>query len=185
MKKIFIFILLVTFVACSDKKVVQKVTFTGETQGTYYAITYFESKGRDLQPQIDSILRAFDQSVSLWVPSSIISRVNENDSLVKPDDWFISLFNLSIEVSDKTGGAFDCTVGPLVNAWGFGFRNRENMNQKIVDSLLQFIGYRNIALVDGKVTKKDPRMQLDFNAIAQGYAVDVLGKYLESEGIVN
>lgn len=175
------FVLIILFTGCS--KLYQKMTINGQTQGTYYAITYFDYEGRNFRPDIDSILAAFDRSVSLWNPRSIITRVNNNDPSVVPDDWFIDLFNKSKEVSRITSGAFDMTVGPLVNAWGFGFENRLTMDSLKVDSLLQFIGYQQVDIENGSVIKKDPRIRIDFNAIAQGYAVDLLALFLKSQHI--
>ncbi len=118
---------LIILLSCTTEQ--KKVMFQGQTQGTYYAVTYFDAKGRNFQPQVDSILKAFDLSVSMWVPESIISRVNMGDSLVQPDDWFVDIFNRSVEIAANTDGAFDFTVGPLVNAWGFGFKGKMKMDQ--------------------------------------------------------
>lgn len=161
----------------------QKVMFQGQTQGTYYAVAYYDSKGRNFQPQIDSILRAFDLSVSMWEPASVISRVNNDDPLAVPDEWFIDIFRKAEQVASKTNGAFDFTVGPLVNAWGFGFKGKMKMDRDKVDSLLRFVDYRKVSLdTENRVVKPDG-VRFDFNAIAQGYAVDVLGSFLESQGI--
>jgi FAD:protein FMN transferase len=173
----------ITLFSCNHPE--KKVMFQGQTQGTYYAITYFDKQERNFQPQVDSILKAFDLSVSMWVPESIISRINHDDSLVQPDEWFIDIFKRSREISESTGGAFDVTVGPLVNAWGFGFKGKMKMDQAKVDSLRQLVDYRNVRLEDGKIIKDNKGIQLDFNAIAQGYAVDVIGKFLASKGIRN
>ena len=159
--------------------------FQGQTQGTYYAVTYFDTEARNFQPQVDSILKAFDLSVSMWVPESIISRINGGDSLVQPDKWFIDIFKRSEEIAAKTGGAFDCTVGPLVNAWGFGFKGKMKMDSVMVDSLKRLVDFKTVRLEDGKIVKENKNIQLDFNAIAQGYAVDVLGDFLASNGIRN
>lgn len=169
--------------ACTTTE--KKVMFQGQTQGTYYAVTYFDARERNFQPQIDSILKKFDLSVSMWVPESIISRINRGDSLVRPDDWFIDIFNRSYAISEKTGGAFDCTVGPLVNAWGFGFKGKMKMDSAKVDSLRQLVDYRRVRLYDGKIIKDKDNIQFDFNAIAQGYAVDVIGNFLADQGIRN
>jgi thiamine biosynthesis lipoprotein len=163
----------------------KKVMFQGQTQGTYYAVTYFDVKGRNFQPQVDSILKAFDLSVSMWVPGSIISRMNRGDSLVMPDEWFTDIFKRSEVIATKTEGAFDFTVGPLVNAWGFGFNGRMKMDSAKVDSLKAFVDYRTVRLENGKIVKKRKEIQFDFNAIAQGYAVDVLGEFLAERGIKN
>jgi thiamine biosynthesis lipoprotein len=172
-----------SLISCSPAE--KKVMFQGQTQGTYYAVTYFDTEGRNFQEQIDSILRAFDLSVSMWVPESIISRINGGDSLVQPDDWFIDIFKRSQEIAAKTGGAFDCTVGPLVDAWGFGFKGKIKMDQAKVDSLLQYVDYRKVELDDRSRIIKPDGIRFDFNAIAQGYAVDVLGNYLALQGIRN
>jgi len=171
--------------SCSPNKQIKPIHLKGEAQGTYYNMVYYDSLHRDLHPQVDSILKAFDRSVSLWLPNSVLSRVNRNDTTVVLDDHFIGNFKDSQEVSKATDGAFDMTVGPLVEAWGFGFESREKVGKRIVDSLLPLVGYQKIKLVDGKVIKADPRMQIDFNGIAQGYSDDVVGRFFDSLGIHN
>ena len=178
---ILVYISLITFSSCKTEP--KKVMFGGETQGTYYAITYFDAKARNFQTQVDSLLHAFDLSVSMWVPESIISRINNGDSTVLPDEWFIDIYRKARQVSEKTGGAFDYTIGPLVNAWGFGFKNKMPLDSAKVDSLKRLVDYRAVRLEDGKIVKEKAGIQFDFNAIAQGYAVDVLGKYLSEQGI--
>ena len=173
---------LILFVAVSCSKQ-EKIEFTGEAQGTYYAVTYFDTEGRNFQPEIDSLLQAFDQVASMWVENSMLSRVNREDTTVKLNDTFIRIFERSVEVAEMTDGAFDYTVGPLINAWGFGFQNKMKMDQHIVDSILNFVGYEKVKIANGKVIKSDPRIQFDFNAIAQGYSVDLLADFLRSKDI--
>ncbi len=172
-------------VSCKSDHAIQPIHLQGEAQGTYYNMVYYDSLHRNLHRQVDSILKAFDQSVSLWVPTSVISRVNRNDTTVVLDGYFVGNFKDSQKVSKATNGAFDMTVGPLVEAWGFGFESREKVGKKIVDSLLPLVGYQKIKLENGKVIKADPRMQIDFNGIAQGYSDDVIGKFFDSLGIHN
>lgn len=172
-------------VSCSHKKEIKPVHLQGEAQGTYYNMVYYDSLQRNLHPQVDSILKAFDRSVSLWVPASVLSRVNRNDTTVVLDKNFIGNFRYSQQVSRATNGAFDMTVGPLVEAWGFGFESREKVGKRIVDSLLPLVGWQKIKIVNGKVVKADPRMQIDFNGIAQGYSDDVVGAFFDSLGIHN
>jgi FAD:protein FMN transferase len=174
-------LLALTISSCTAEK--KKVMFQGETQGTYYAITYFDVNGRNFQPQIDSILHAFDLSVSMWNPQSILSRINKGDSLAMPDAWFTDIFNRAQDISERSNGAFDITVGPLVNAWGFGFKGRMKMDQAKVDSLLKLVDYKTVRLENGRIKMGKKDQQLDFNAIAQGYSVDVVSKYLTSMGI--
>lgn len=173
----------VLFLSCQSKKELIFTNFGGETQGTYYAISYYSIDSINLQAKIDSLLHRFDSSLSTYKPNSIISRMNQNDTTAIADETILTVWNKSMEISELSGGAFDITVGPLVNAWGFGFTDRIKVDQHCVDSLLPLIGYKKVELVNGKVKKDDPRMRFDFNAIAQGYAVDVVGKFLESKGI--
>ena len=151
----------------------EPVKFEGEAQGTTYHITYFDAKNRDFQTEIDSLLRDFDLSVSTYIPNSIISRINSNEKNVKVDKYFIRCFNKAKEVWKNTDGAFDPTVYPLVNAWGFGPGKKQKIEKAKIDSMLQFVGFDLIRLKGNTIIKKDPRVALDFNAFAQGYSVDV------------
>lgn len=170
--------------SCSNQNL-QKVKFAGEAQGTYYVVTYFDAEGRNLQLEIDSLLTAFDQVASMWVKESIISKINRNDlGKVKNQDFKI-LFEISKAVYSQSGGAFDPTVGPLVNAWGFGFTDRMEVDQQLVDSLLPLVGFKKVDLIGDNLSKADSRIQFDFNAIAQGYSVDLVGDLLESKGITD
>ena len=169
--------------SCRHRREPVLVKFAGETQGTYYAITYYADDSVSLQPSIDSLLHRFDSTASTYKPNSIISRLNNNDISARADHMFTTIFQKAMEVSEKTGGAFDITVGPLVSAWGFGLSNRMKMNQHIVDSLMPLVGYKKVKLDKGWLLKNDPRMRIDFNAIAQGYAVDVVAAFLDSKGI--
>lgn len=171
--------------SCETKKELKMYKMNGSAQGTYYAITYFSDSNENLQPEVDSLLKQFDRSVSAYVPTSVLSRLNNNDTTAVADEIFETVFNRSMEVSDLTGGNFDITVGPLVNAWGFGFSKRESMNQAKVDSLLPLVGYRKVKLLHGKLIKADSRMRVDFDAIAQGYSSDWLAQFFEKKGIHN
>ncbi len=155
----------------------------GFAQGTSYHISYYDLKDRFLKREIDSILHDFDLSVSTYNPKSIISRVNANEKKVELDRYFITCFNKAKEIWKNTDGAFDPTVYPLVNAWGFGPGKKEKIEPKKIDSILQFVGFNLIELKGNKIKKKDPRVALDFNAFAQGFSVDVIAEYLNSLGI--
>jgi thiamine biosynthesis lipoprotein len=186
MRKIFIFLfLVVALIACNHNESLKLVKFNGEAQGTYYAITYYDKSGTNYQIQFDSILDAFDHCASLWDTNSIISLVNKNDTSVILDEYFIDIFKKSMQVSEDTKGAFDVTVGQLVNAWGFGYTSRSKLDKQKVDSLLQFVGYKTVKLLNGKIVKENSDTHIDYNAIAQGYSTDVLSKFLESKGIHN
>ncbi len=176
---------LLFFVSCTEKKELKLYKMTGTAQGTYYAITYCADNNENLQPAVDSLFRQFDLSVSAYVPASVLSRLNNNDSTATADVIFETVFKKSMEVSSNTDGAFDITVGPLVNAWGFGFSKKATVDQAMVDSLLPLVGYRKVQLINGKLIKVDPRIRIDFDALAQGYSSDWLGRYFESKSINN
>ena len=162
----------------------QRIHFTGKAQGTYYAVTFYSERSLDLQPSVDSLLREFDLTASLWVPESLINRVNKNEDVPVNED-FRALFSISSEVSEASGGYFDITVGPLVRAWGFGVDQTPAIREGTLDSLMPLVNYRNVRIEGEKVRKTDPRIQLDFNAVAQGYSVDQVGALLESRGITD
>lgn len=186
MYKNCLFIGILFLLSCGQKKSdLQLVTFGGLAQGTTYAVTYYDSNAINYHSDVDSILQKIDLSLSWYQPNSIISRVNRNDTGVQLDHYFIDMIHKSLEISEMTNGAFDVTVGPLVRAWGFGLQNRELMNKQKVDSILQFVHYRYIQFDGKKIIKKDPRTTIDFNAIAQGYTVDVISEFLESNEIHN
>ena len=179
------FVFLLLLFSCTLDKDAIPVKLNGKAQGTYYSITYFDNENRDFQNEIDSILTSFDQSVSLWVPNSVLSRVNRNDTSVIIDQYFEDNFQLAKQVSEATNGAFDFTVAPLVKAWGFGFDDNKKVDKQIIDSLLLLVDYKNVELKNGKVKKSDSRITFDFNAIAQGFSVDVISAWLESKNVLN
>lgn len=157
----------------------------GNTQGTTYNITYEYVKGENLQPEIEEVLHDFDMSLSTYEPESIISRINQNDSTVEVDDKFREVFLEARRVYEATGGVFDITVAPLVNAWGFGFTPGADVDSAMIDSLLQYVGMDKVSLRGNKVVKDLPQIMFDVNAIAQGYSVDVVSAFLEEKGIEN
>ena len=155
----------------------------GEAQGTTYHITYFDVQNRYFQPEIVQLLKDFDLSVSTYIPNSIISRINANEKNVIVDKYFTACFKKAKEVWKNTNGAFDPTVYPLVNAYGFGPGKKQKIEKSKIDSILKFVGFQLIELKGNKIIKKDPRVALDFNAFAQGYSVDVVSDFLNSKGI--
>ncbi len=150
--------------------------------GTIYNITYQSDK--DLKPEIEAELKRFDSSLSPFNKTSIITLVNNNEDVLT-DTLFQNCFNKAKEISILTDGAFDITVAPLVNAWGFGFKNGEFPDSLVIDSLRNLTGYDRIALVDGKIEKEDERLMLNCSAIAKGYAVDVIAQLLNRNGVRN
>ncbi len=164
---------------------VEKQQFFGTTQGSYYSIIYYDEQNRDFSGDFDSIFRVIENTLSLWDENSMISRVNRNDESVVLNQIFIDNFNYAIRAAELSEGYFDPTVGPLVSAWGFHFKDGVEMTPEIVDSLKQFVGYHKIKIEDGKVIKENPDMTLDFNAVAQGYTTDMIGDFLLLNGVEN
>ncbi|WP_418263024.1 FAD:protein FMN transferase [Flavobacterium faecale] len=186
MIKTFFILLFTLFLLtrCSSQKV-EIIKLEGKAQGTTYHITYLSDNGIIYKKEIDSLLNVIDASMSTWIPTSIISRINNNEQNVVIDNYFETVYTKSIEVSEKTTGDFDITVGPLVNAWGFGPTNKNSLSKIQVDSLLQLVNYKKVSLKNNQVSKENPNIKIDFNAIAQGYSVDVLARFLETKGINN
>ena len=150
--------------------------------GTVYNITYqYDS---DLKPEIEAELKRFDFSLSPFNDSSVISRVNRNEELVT-DSFFQKCFNRSMEISRETKGAFDITIAPLANAWGFGFKTGNPPTQQTVDSLRAIVGFQKVTLKEEHVKKQNPHIMLDCSAIAKGYGSDIVARFLKKKGIQN
>ena len=155
-------------------------TNEGLVFGTVYKITYQHAD--DLQNEIKEAMLEVDNSLSPYNPNSIITRINHNQDTTL-NEHFTHVFELAQQISAETEGAFDITVAPLVNAWGFGFKHSIDIEPSVIDSLRQFIGYQKIKLVDGKMVKEDPRLMLDCSAIAKGYGVDRVARLLDKKGV--
>lgn len=155
---------------------------TGFVFGTVYNITYESDK--DLQKDIEAELQKVDNSLSPFNPTSVISKINRNEN-VEVDDMFAEVFNLAEKISAETDGAFDITVAPMVNAWGFGFKTGNMPGCKQLDSLRAIVGFHKVALENGRVVKKNRRTMLDCSAIAKGYGCDVVARFLQGKGIKN
>lgn len=154
----------------------------GPVFGTLYHIKY--ECAEPLDSQIVAELRRVDASLSVFNPASTVSRINTG-ATARADEMLREVLLRSLEVSRVTGGAFDVTVMPLVNAWGFGFKKGEFPTDAAVDSLRAFVGYRLVSLCGDSVAKGDPRVMLDFGAIAKGYGVDRVARLLREHGVRN
>ncbi len=162
----------------------QTVTFNGFVQGTTYRITYLDKNGTNYQQEIMAELRKIDKSMSVFDSTSIISCINRNEE-VEVDSLFKVVFIRAQKIAAETDGTFDMTVGPLVRLWGFNKGKRQTVTQAMIDSLKPFIGYQKVKLEGNRIIKQSPQIQLDANAIAQGFSSDVIGNFLESKGISN
>lgn len=162
------------------------ISIAGFTQGTTYHMTYQSPKSDSLmlQDEINALLAEFDMSLSTYIENSNISRINRNETN-STDAYFDEVFNESMRIYTITEGAFDITVGPLIDAWGFGPGRKLEMSQEVIDSLMQFVGMDKVSLKDGHLQKQFPETRIDLNAIAQGYSVDIVCDFLEERKITN
>ena len=168
--------------SCKEKN--RYIDNQGLIYGTIYHITYQSPNGNDLKQGIEAVLDTIGNSVSTFIPSATISKVNKNED-TKLDPYFLTVFNKAQEVSRITDGAFDVTVMPMVNAWGFGFKNKEKVTPELIDSLKQLVGYQKVRIENGKFVKDHPNTMLDFSAIAKGFACDMVGQFLQVQGCKN
>lgn len=191
MRKYFYIILALTLVSvamCRTKSITETETPYKKLEGTvFHTIYHITYQGdQDFSSDINRLFKEFDGSLSMFNDTSIITRMNNCDPDVVANKYFTQVFKKAYEVSNATDGAFDITVAPLVNLWGFGFKNSDNVSQATVDSILQFVGYNTVSLdEDGHLHKKDPRTIMDASSIAKGYMSDIVAEYLQQHGVFN
>ena len=188
LKKLISFFILTLFIfSCQNENKEKVFVIQGEAQGSSYAVKYISGIEIITKHSIDSLLLAFDLSLSTYRPDSKISKINAGDSTIVLDNFFTETFKTSQLIYTETNGLFDPTIGILVNAYGFGpTKDKINLNQSSIDSLLQYVGLEKVQLNENKtISKKFNQTYIDFNAIAQGYAVDVVTNFLQSKGIQN
>lgn len=188
-RNIYITLLLgaVLMLSCTSKKdsaeALTYISNSGEIFYTSYHIKYEYSKS--LEKEILDELERFELSLNPFRENTIITKINENIT-VEPDSMFLDVFNKSIEVSKNTGGKFDITASPLIDAWGFGFKNIDNVTPEIIDSLLQFVGYEKVFVnKEGLIEKTDSRVQINTSAISKGYSCDLVAHLFDTLGIEN
>ncbi len=150
--------------------------------GTSYHISY--QANQDCHVELVEQLNLFNKSLSTYDKESTISKINQNTSF-QIDSFFRICYLKAKEVSNYTNGAFDLTVAPVVNAWGFGFDETNTADSALIDSLMQYVGYEKIKLVGDQLIKQYPQTMLDASAIAKGQGVDVASNFLEAKGVEN
>ena len=191
MKKIIYIVMAIGLVAlamCRTKEAETQVLSYYKLEGTvFHTIYHITYQGeRDYHDEIKQLFKEFDGSLSMFNDTSIITRMNNCDTSVVANRYFRHVFTKAMEVSEATGGAFDITVAPLVNLWGFGFKNSDNVSQAAIDSILQFVGYKTVHLdEEGHLHKDDPRTIMDASSIAKGYMSDVVADFLREQGVEN
>lgn len=156
--------------------------FEGSALGTYYAVTYKGAKNPSLQVGVDSILNSINETFSIFNDASVISKINNNQEVILNED-FVEVFTVAQKIGKETDGALEMTIGPLVNLWGFGKDERKlDISQEEIDSVLSIMGYWKVRLIGDSIIKENTDIQLNFNAIAKGYAVDKVAEYLVEKG---
>lgn len=164
----------------------QAFHISGYAQGTSYRITYYAEEDKVSKQQIEHLFASIDSSLSIYRPYSLVSRFNNSSSGIQMDEHLEKVVKKSLEISEKTGGTFDITVQPLVQAWGFGAEPVDKTpDSATVDSLLNCVGSEKLRLSASHLTKKVPCVRIDVNGIAQGYSVDIMAEYLDARGVKN
>ena len=175
-------LIVISFVSCSKPV---NIKMAGPVFGTTYSIQYYSEEPQNLQHSIDSLFYVVNKSMSTYQTNSDISKLNRNEANIV-DTHFIKVFNASKEIYTETEGAFDPTIGNLVNAWDFGPEgNVRNLDSLKIDSLMLSVGLNKVYVEGNKVIKENPNTFMDFNAIAKGYGVDVISEFFESQRITN
>ncbi len=188
MKKMLLLICIALLsIGCSQPKEVILMIYKGQAFGTTYSIQLYTDDYRDLENGIEAVIYDVNKSVSTYMPESDISKINRGDTTVVVDDIFKEVFRISETVYTNSSGYFDPTVGTLRNAYGFGVEtSKPILTAQKLDSLREFVGFRKVnILADGTIRKTHPSVYLDFNAVAKGYGIDLLGNFLDSKNIDN
>ena len=188
MKYLYILCAAVVAVACQQVSKEHVYYIRGEAQGTTYGITYIAQKPIE-KTAVDSILKMIDLSMSTYIDNSLITKINKGEHL-PIDSHFEKVLSASMDIYSESEGIFDPSIGQLINAWGFGKKeNHTPPTQKQIDSLLALTGMDKVHVATtpkGTFVEKDnPNIQLNFNAIAQGYTSDVIADYFLSKQITN
>jgi len=183
--KNYIFLMCIALISCTEVPLELKI-LQGNAIGTTYNIQYLASDDQNFELLIDEVIAAINRSTSTYLPNSDISKINNGDTTVVVDAYFEEVFNKSKIIFNETNGDFDPTIGILVNAWGFGPGDAiEHLDSIKIKQLLKYVGFDKVHIQNGKVNKMYPEIYIDFNAIAKGYLVDLVGRLFEKNDISN
>lgn len=187
MKNIFALLMVLSICSCATEKSPELKVLQGDAFGTTYTIQYFTATEFKAEKGIDSVLYAVNKSMSTYLPQSDISKINRGDTTVVVDDMFKEVWRISETVHTNSKGYFDPTVGTLRNAYGFGdTKPVAEIDIATLDSLRELVGFRKFQINEnGTITKSNPNVYIDFNAVAKGYGIDQLGNFLESNNITD
>ncbi len=183
MKKLVLLISVIAFVSCNKK---EYNILSGTAFGTSFLIKYQDNIQRDLSKSIDSIIKSVNKSLSTYDKNSDISKINQGNNTIIVDEKFIEVYNKSKKIFIETNGVFDPTIGVLVNAWDFGPEKKlKNLDSLQIKNLMQQVGFNKVHILNNKVIKENNKTYFDFNAIAKGYGIDVIGRFFEAKKITN
>ena len=186
MKKSLLLLLAVILFSCKTEKEIQTINYKGFVFGTTYQITILHKQKLDFQKSIDSLFFLVNKSLSTYIPTSDISKINAGDSTIVVDELFAEVFKKSKQIHRETDGFFDPTVGNLVNAWGFGpSESKKELDSVEVQKMMQYVGLEKVQIENGKIKKQFLETYLDFNSIAKGFGIDVVGRFLEKKNVHN
>ena len=186
MKNYFLLLILAVLLSCKSENETQIIQLEGFVFGTTYHITFLNDAPNTYQKSIDSVFHLMNKSLSTYIPTSDISKINGGDTTIVVDAYLEEVLLKSKRIFKETGGYFDPTVGNLVNAYGFGAKELKNeIDTVTVLKMMETVGFDKISLIDRKVVKQNPNIYFDFNSIAKGFGVDVVGRLLESKNITN
>ncbi len=187
MNKIILFTLILLLFSCKNPSKINKtIKLEGHALGTTFHITYKDKEERNFEKQIDSMIHAVNRSLSTYMTNSDISKINKGDTTILVDAMFVEVFQKSKRIYKETNGYFDPTIGVLVNAWGFGPGEKiDDLDSVRIKDLLKLVGFDKVKIINKSVVKMYNNTYLDFNAIAKGYAVDIIGRFFEAQQIYN
>lgn len=186
MKRYLALLFLGILISCGQKNEVETIKMQGYVFGTTYHITYLDNSFSEYQKSIDSLFYLMNKSLSTYLPASDISKINNGDATIIVDALFTEVYQKSKRIYKETDGYFDPTVGNLVNAWGFGPKEaKKDIDSIEVRKMMDLVGFDKTELVNGKIVKENTRIVFDYNSIAKGFGVDVVGRFLEAKNIKN
>ena len=184
MKKILLVISTIALFISCDKAEPKTIKLNGPVFGTGYNIQYYSNKGINYQKEFDSLFNVINTSLSTYIPTSDISKWNRNET-VYVDEHFMKVFNTSKKIYEESKGAFDPTIGNVVNAWNFGPDENKFLTDSLtIKELMQYVGFDKVIKTSDEFIRQEGTY-LDFNAIAKGYGIDVIADFLQFQGVTN
>ncbi len=185
MRKVYFTFIISCFLLLSCKGSLNLVKIRGNVFGTTYNITYTNTN-INYQKSIDSLFVLVNKSLSTYMPTSDISKINKGDTTVVVDDLFLEVFKKAKRIYKETDGYFDPTIGKLIDAYGFGSgKEKKNLTKEEIAVLMQGVGFDKVRINNRKIYRENPGIEFNVNAIAKGYGVDIIGRFLESKNVVN